>query len=113
MHKTDTLEAVVLSALRSDSPTGARTIWRHVLSNGLDVSESTVSRILTDLDSRGLTDAVGNKGRMLSPRGLALVETARVEEQRRERFDGARTIRSIDELLDLLAVRRGVERVAV
>ncbi len=113
MPKTDSLEAVVLAALQSDSPTGARTIWRQVLLHGFDVSESTVSRILNELDARGLTSALNNKGRTLTAQGRKLVEDTRVEEQRRLRFDSARLIRTPDELLDLLHVRRGVELVAV
>jgi GntR family L-lactate dehydrogenase operon transcriptional regulator len=113
MRKTDALEAVVLDALRSDAPVGARSIWRQVLRSGHNVSESTVSRVLSDLDARGLTSSLDNKGRLLTPDGQKLVDAARLDEQRRLSFAGARVIRSPDELLDLLAVRRGIERVAV
>ena len=113
MRKTDALEAIVLSALSSEAPVGARMIWRQVLRSGLDASESTVSRVLNELDARGLTVSVENKGRTLTPTGQKFVDSARVEERRRQQLDGARIIRSTDELLDLLDVRRGVERVAV
>jgi DNA-binding FadR family transcriptional regulator len=113
MRKTDTLEAAVLDALRSDTPVGARSIWRLVLRSGHDVSESTVSRILSDLDARGLTTSLENKGRLLTPNGQQLVDTTRLDAQRRRGFDGARAVRSPEELLDLLEARRGFERVAV
>ena len=112
MRRTDALEAVVLSVLRSDTPVGARTIWRQALRKGFDISESTVSRVLNDLDSRGLTVALDNKGRALTTAGEAMVQSAMAEERRRRQFDGARTIRSAEELLDLMAVRRSVELVA-
>lgn len=113
MRKDHALEAVVLEALRSDVPVGARSIWRQVLRSGRNVSESTVSRVLSDFDARGLTSSLENKGRLLTPNGQKVADAARLDEQRRLSLAGARLIRSPDELLDLLAVRRGIERVAV
>lgn len=113
MARTDALEAMVLNALRSNVPVGARFIWRELRALGHDVSESTISRTLSDLDARGLTSVLENKGRLLTPDGQKLIEAMRVEEQRRARFNGARAIRTPDELLDLLEARRGFERVAV
>ena len=74
MRKTDALEAIVLSALSSEAPVGARMIWRQVLRSGLDASESTVSRVLNELDARGLTVSVENKGRTLTPTGQKFVD---------------------------------------
>lgn len=104
-------ESAILRILLSQpAPVGARGTRRLLLGEGLDLSEATVSRVFARLDAAGLTEAVGRKGRQLTPAGrrmtVASVEAAR----RSDRLERALEIRSDRQLLDLLHARRGVER---
>lgn len=114
MHGTESLVDVVLGEMaRHDGPVGARMLWKEVQNGGHAVSESTISRILTELDGQDLTRVVGKKGRELTPDGRRVVETLRAEAQRDAQLDEALHIRGPEELLDLLAARRGLERETV
>jgi GntR family L-lactate dehydrogenase operon transcriptional regulator len=110
------LERLVLTALlQSDGPAGAWRISALLREAGVEVGEATVGRLLHDLDRRDLTERDGNRGRVLSVRGAGHLKRLN------ERHDAAtRQLLVVDaldwqsrvEALDLLYVRRGIEREA-
>src|SRR5690606_28618628 len=102
--------AVLEILARGSVPRGARYVARELREAGYTISEPTVSRILTRLDEAGVTIAAGAKGRVLTERGRAMVSDIVRNRSREEELSGALDIQHIDQLLDLLRARRGLER---
>lgn len=94
----------------SSVPRGARYIARELHEAGYTISEPTVSRLLTRLDEAGMTISEGVKGRVLTVRGRTLLTEILRNRSRGEELSGALDIQHIDQLLDLLRARRGIER---
>ncbi|WP_160118518.1 FadR/GntR family transcriptional regulator [Rhodococcus wratislaviensis] len=95
---------------RADEPVGARVARRVLVEEfGRDLSEASVSRVLLRLDGLGLTEAVGRKGRILSPRGRRHVSSTLSSRHRHEQFTRALDLRSVQEILDWLRARRALE----
>ena len=93
-------------------PIGARLASRELQSQGLSISEATVSRLFSKLDARGYTRAVGRKGRVATAAGRARAEGALRDAATSARLNHALEIQEVDQLIDLLHARRGVEREA-
>lgn len=107
------LEEIVLSILRAQRvPLGARAIGRELAVEGMQTSESTINRLLVDLDARGLTEPVDKKGRVLTPEGKKLSELLLLNQHRDLYFERALDLKSVDDLVDHLMTRRGIEREA-
>lgn len=108
------MELTALALLGGASePIGSARLAEAFRQAGIAVAEATAGRYLRQLDGRGLTRAAGAKlGRVITDAGRERLE----ELQRLRRHDehGARLFRAvattaIDELMDLLYVRRAVE----
>ncbi|WP_309105177.1 FCD domain-containing protein [Microbacterium sp.] len=113
MRELSTVEEVIVSVLRAqNTPTGARTICRELAVEGFETSESTVNRLLTALDARGLTEPLGRKGRVLSADGRRRAEALLLDRHRSLYFERALRMESVDDLIDHLVARRGIEREA-
>jgi GntR family transcriptional regulator, transcriptional repressor for pyruvate dehydrogenase complex len=82
-------------------------------SGGLPISEPTAGRLLRDLDRQGLVERVrGKNGRVITPKGretLAALETHRQSQEQNAEFLRAITARSLQDVIDLLHIRRAVE----
>jgi DNA-binding FadR family transcriptional regulator len=111
MRRGLTLEELALLAALAEyeGPIGARTAVGGMRERGFNVSESTVSRLLTGLDSKRLTRSLGVKGRELTVDGRRLAETFEADERRNRAVAAALDVRGVEQLLDLLVARRGVE----
>jgi DNA-binding FadR family transcriptional regulator len=106
-------ETVLLHAIGlSSTPVGSRRAADALRDQGIAVSESTVSRLLRRLDRHNLTEALAAKGRVLTDEGRQLVASLTERDRREQILRDASGVRDIDELLDLLYARRGVEREA-
>lgn len=92
------------------APVGARLVTKELLDRGDSTSEASVSRVLVRLDAAGLTTAVERKGRVLTAFGREVASTAVANRKRNAGFNQALRIRSVEQLMDLLYARRGVER---
>lgn len=92
------------------APAGARVLTQELLDSGVTTSEASVSRVFVRLDAAGLTTAVGRKGRVLTTLGAKVASTAVANRKRNVGFNQALRIRSVQQLMDLLYARRGVER---
>lgn len=103
-------KAVLAILAESRVPRGARVITRDLHKLGHSVSEATVSRILVRLDKAGLTASAGSKGRVLSEQGRVLAGEIDRNRNRVNELSGALDIQHIDQLIDLLRARRGLER---
>lgn len=113
MRDLSTVEEVILSVLRAQNgPTGSRTICRELAVEGFETSESTVNRLLTALDARGLTDSLGRKGRVLTGEGRRVSEALVLDQHRSIYFERALQMHSVEDLIDHLITRRGLEREA-
>lgn len=107
------MEEIVLSVLRAQRvPLGARAIGRELAVEGMQTSESTINRLLVELDARGLTEPVDKKGRVLTPEGKKLSELLLLNQHRDLYFERALDLKSVDDLIDHLMTRRGIEREA-
>lgn len=113
MRDLSMIEEVIVSVLRAqNAPTGSRTICRELAVEGFETSESTVNRLLTALDVRGFTTPVGKKGRVLTSEGRRLSEALLLDRHRNLYFERALKMQSVDDLIDHLIARRGIEREA-
>ena len=104
-------EAALLEILESAThPVGSRQATQALRELGLELSESTVSRLLRKLDAQNLTAPVNGKGRVLTDEGRRLLETVTDISATPGTLASVPDIRNARELLDLLYARRTVER---
>ena len=108
------LELTALTLLaEADEPIGSARLAEALRQAGIPVAEATAGRYLRQLDERGLTRALPAKlGRIITGAGRERLRELRL--LRRQDEHGARVLRAvntneIDELIDLLYVRRAVE----
>lgn len=103
-------EAKLMRVFVSHSePIGARLASRELSDLGLELSEATVSRLFSRLDTRGYTRPVGRKGRLATREGRRRVEEHFRDELTNLQLNKALDIQAVDQLIDLLHTRRGVE----
>lgn len=110
--KATPVVAVLDILLPTALPLGSRAIQRELSSRGIEMSESSVSRLLAGLDAQGLTQALGQKGRQLTPAGRQVATKQVLDAQRAEYFERAFDMRGVEDLVDHLVARRGLEREA-
>ena len=92
---------------------GAAKAQRFLETEGLSVSQATVSRMLLKFDQLGITESVGRAGRRLT--GRARLKLTRLSRHRKRNalIDGIFEETDRSELIDLLTVRKAIERQAV
>lgn len=82
-------------------------------SAGIAMSEPTAGRLLRDLDRMGLVQRAGGKnGRVITPKGqevLAALELSQQAKEHNDEFLRAISARSVQDVIDLLNIRRAVE----
>jgi GntR family transcriptional repressor for pyruvate dehydrogenase complex len=107
------LEVIALSAIaQSTDPIGARRLSQIFRSHNVQVAEATGGRFLRSLDVSGLTLKSRKLGRVLTERGRQRLEDLQSRMQSFEcssRVVAAADVGTLDELLDLLRVRRAVD----
>ena len=108
----DTRDDLLDAIHQHGSPIGSRAAAAILRTRGRLISESTVSRMLTELDTAGLTRAFGRKGRLLTEQGRRAVADRRLELQQGSSMAAALEITDVDALIDQLTCRRGIEREA-
>ncbi|WP_329248618.1 FCD domain-containing protein [Actinoallomurus sp. NBC_01490] len=91
----------------SSGPLGTRNAQRELASRGMELSESSVSRLLRQMDARGWTTPVGTKGRTLSREGRRRAAEAVLAHRASNSLQHA--VRDAKDLLDLLRARLAVE----
>lgn len=103
-------EIALLTAIAEQpDPVGARLAARSLEQRGIKVSEASVSRLLTRLDSLGFTKPVGRKGRVLTPEAHVALSEREHQVKRNQSFSRALELRSPVEVLDWLRARRAIE----
>ncbi len=108
------MEVIALDLLaQSDEPTGARRLAEVYRREKIDLAEATAGRFLRALDEMGLTQTVGARGgRVLTEAGrrrLRQLHTERQIHAQSTLVAQAADVKSLDELIDLLHVRRAAE----
>jgi len=87
VRHTPAMESALLAFMSAqEGPVGARAAARHLRECGFDVSESTVSRLLNDLDERALSQSLGKKGRILTEEGNRVAANQQLDSQRESYF---------------------------
>jgi len=94
-------------------PLGSGVLAQLLDAGGVEVSEATVGRLLSDMDRQGLTAKVGFQGRVITDRGRQ--ELDRIERSRHRITYGSRFLDTLepqrkDDLIDILVARRAIER---
>lgn len=107
-------ELIALELLAdSDRPIGASALKRTFAGVGIEMGEATAGRFLQHLDGRGLVRSQGPKqGRIITPKGRRrLADLRLMKRQDRVGGDLLKAIQTVDldDLIDLLLVRRAVE----
>jgi GntR family transcriptional repressor for pyruvate dehydrogenase complex len=109
----DEAEYVALRELgASDEPLGCWRIRTALGVVGIEMSEATAGRLLRQLDLRGLTRALGSKGRVLTDHGrdqLAAYEKARSRSSHHADLALVISAQTVEDLLDVLHARRLIE----
>jgi GntR family transcriptional regulator, transcriptional repressor for pyruvate dehydrogenase complex len=107
------IERIALETLASAAgPIGASRLVEELSRHDIDLSEATAGRFLRSLDRRGLTRPMGKLGRLLTEEGRIRLQQLQILQRQGEHsalLVGAATPVDIDELIDLLYVRRAVE----
>lgn len=105
------LHALLAVMEMSDVPLGTREARRALEAKGVELSESTISRLLRELDARGWSTSLGRKGRLISDEGRHQVREA---EKTVHAPDLGRLVdvKDVRDLIDLLYARRAVESAA-
>ncbi len=116
MRRTDEKTRMELIALglmaRSDGPTGARRLAEAYRREAIDLAEATAGRFLRSLDEIGFTRTVGAQGRVLTDAGRRRLKKLLSQQQidaQSALVAAAADVRTLDELIDLLHMRRAVE----
>lgn len=103
-------ERIALGVLRTSStPKGARSIVQELRRQGETMSEASVSRMLSRFDLAGFTEPVERKGRLLTAYGREVAENIHRQNSRSVGLTDALDVTKIDQLIDLLRARRGME----
>jgi GntR family transcriptional repressor for pyruvate dehydrogenase complex len=113
---TERLEQVmtILTIIsNSEEPLGSGAIKEELSRRGHNLSEATVGRILRALDTRGLTERIGYRGRTLTTAGKAHLEQLLIE--RKRALSSNELLKALkatgkEKLLDVLVARRAIER---
>lgn len=102
-------EALLLVIFEVQEPVGARLAARLLHKKGLDLSEASVSRAFTRLDSMGLTIGQSRKGRIPTDAGRQLIAERIGRERRDAIFNRALDLRNVEEILDWIKARQLLE----
>lgn len=96
----------------NDAPVGSRVLRQQLLPHGIDLSEATVGRWLSELTERGYLEGHGRQGRVLTDSGKARLENLQTRHDTWARVsDLFQMYEAVDpaHLLDLLHARRLIE----
>ncbi|MBU6530405.1 FCD domain-containing protein [Streptomyces mayonensis] len=108
MHDREGAMLALLQLMSASSgPLGTRNAQRELARHGRDLSESSVSRLLREMDARGWTEPVGTKGRTLAREGRRRAAEAVLTHRASSSLRHA--VRDTKDLLDLLRARLAVE----
>lgn len=81
-HEVERKVITILKILRSTrGPVGARIVARRLKDHGVELTERAVRYHLKLMDERGLTRLVGRDGRLITPRGIAELDSALVRDK--------------------------------
>lgn len=107
-------EHEILSVLEEQAePLGSGLLSQLLAARGLEVSEATVGRILSEMDRKGLTKKLGFQGRVVTEPGRQKLEQSRTFQHRLtygNRFIETLGSRKKEDLIDVLVARRAIER---
>ncbi|MEU5836114.1 FCD domain-containing protein [Streptomyces diacarni] len=108
MHDREGAMLALLQLMSGSSdPLGTRNAQRELARRGRELSESSVSRLLREMDARGWTEPVGTKGRTLAVEGRRRAAEAVLTHRAKDSLHNA--VRDTKDLLDLLRARLAVE----
>ncbi len=81
-HEVERKVITILKILRGTrGPVGARIVARRLKDHGVELTERAVRYHLKLMDERGLTRLVGRDGRLITPRGIAELDSALVRDK--------------------------------
>lgn len=107
-----TLTALLAVLASSRGPIGTRAARQALQAMGIEISESSASRRLRELDERGWTIPVGAKGRVLSEEGRQRQAEREFSNRATATLGQAVDVRDVKDLVDLLHARKAVESAA-
>lgn len=114
--QNDDLEYRIMKImLRHIEPIGSGTICEELLSEGIQVGEAKIGRMLRRMDYKNLTKRIGYQGRILTDYGREYLKE--LEKKRHHNHYGLELLSILgksapEELCDILAVRKVLEREA-
>jgi len=107
-------EYEILSILEGRrEPAGSNLISQLLAAGGVEISEATVGRVLSEMDRKGLTSKQGFQGRVITEEGRRMLDRFRRVHQRMtygNRFLDTLGSGKKEDLIDILVARRAIER---
>ncbi|OHZ01627.1 FCD domain-containing protein [Salinicola sp. MIT1003] len=107
-----TLHALMAVLASSSAPIGTRSAQQALEEMGLNMSESSISRRLRELNERGWAISLGTKGRVISPAGREQLAEFEYSSPSKSPISRVVDVRSVQDVLDLLYARKAVESAA-
>ena len=113
----DERELIVLESIRDSSePLGSWSLVEHLEERGYRVSSASIGRILYRLEQRGLVEGQGNRGRIITKTGIAIIgKTKAFNSMDAHRRDLENLINSkvLEDFIMVLQARKAIERETV
>ena len=115
--KTDAIKFIIMSIMNeSGKPLGSGALRTLLINQGVSVSTATVGRYLFELDNVGITELLGNKGRIISAKGkdeFSKLEKRVVRYSIHSGVKEAAEVTDYGQLIKLYKVRKALEVEAI
>lgn len=110
----DERDLIVLESIRdAGEPVGSWCLVEELEKKGYTTSSASIGRILYKLESYGYLEGHTNKGRMITPQGVRVIEKVKVMhsiDQHRKDLEKLINSRLLDEFIMVLQARKAIER---
>ncbi len=110
----DDRELIVLECIRdSTEPLGSWSLVEHLEGRGYRVSSASIGRILYKLEQRGYVEGQGNRGRIITGAGVAVIGKTRafnsMDSHRRD-LENLINSKVLEDFIMVLQARKAIER---
>jgi len=110
----DDRELIVLECIRdSAEPLGSWSLVEHLEGRGYRVSSASIGRILYKLEQRGYVEGQGNRGRIITEAGIAVIGKTRAfnsMDAHRKDLENLINSKVLEDFIMVLQARKAIER---
>lgn len=110
----DDRELIVLECIRdAKEPLGSWSLVEHLEERGYRVSSASIGRILYKLEQRGYVEGLGNRGRIITDTGVAVIHKTRAfnsMDAHRKDLENLINSKVLEDFIMVLQARKAIER---